>query len=124
MACSARGWLQETNFSGSGSAGRGGVVARDALSPEVYERFRRAVGRACQRINADPERYKEELVRPLARTGIGPELIAQVRERLKMPRYDPPEPYDEAAFGECYDWMREHDLVRPGLAYGDAAVAS
>jgi hypothetical protein len=104
--------------------GRGGVVVGEGLPPEVRERFRRAVGRAVARLNADPERYKDLLVGPLARSGIAPELIAQVRERLVMPRYDAPETYDEGAFSECYDWMRERDLVRDGVAYRDVVLSA
>jgi NitT/TauT family transport system substrate-binding protein len=102
--------------------GRGGVVVGEHLPPEVRERFRRAVARAVERLNADPERYKDLLVGPLARTGIAPELIAEVRARLQMPRYDPPDPYDEAAFSECYTWMRERDLVRDGVRYDDIVL--
>lgn len=102
--------------------GRGGIVMGEAVSPEVRERFRRAVVRASERINADPERYKEELIGPLAWTGVAPELIEQVRERLVMPEYYPPTDYDEAAFRECYEWMREHDLVRAGVAYRDVVA--
>jgi NitT/TauT family transport system substrate-binding protein len=104
--------------------GRGGVVVGEQLPPEVRERFRRAVSRAVERLNADPERYKEQLVGPLARSGVAPELIAQVRERLEMPRYDPPEAYDETAFSECYAWMREHDMVREGVRYGDVVLSA
>jgi NitT/TauT family transport system substrate-binding protein len=104
--------------------GRGGIVMGDAVSPELRERFRRAVARASERINAEPARYKEELIGPLARTGIAPELIAQVRARLVMPKYYPPTDYDEAAFSECYEWMREHDLVRAGVAYRDVVATS
>ncbi len=104
--------------------GRGGVVVGEGLPPEVRERFRRAVGRAVERLNADPERYKDLLVGPLARSGIAPELIAQVRERLVMPRYDAPEAYDESAFSECYDWMRERDLIRDGVAYRDVVLSA
>jgi NitT/TauT family transport system substrate-binding protein len=103
--------------------GRGGVVTGENLPTEVRERFRRAVARAAERINSDPERYKEHLVGPLARSGIAPELIAQVRERLEMPRYDPPETYDEAAFSECYAWMRERGMVRDGVRYGDVVLS-
>jgi NitT/TauT family transport system substrate-binding protein len=99
--------------------GRGGIIAAERLAPEVRERFRRAVARATERLNANPERYKALLVQPLARTGIAPELITQVQERLVMPKYYPPEDYDEAAFQECYAWMRAHDLVRPGVRYVD-----
>jgi NitT/TauT family transport system substrate-binding protein len=104
--------------------GRGGIVMGEGVSPEVRERFRRAVARASERINADPERYKEELIGPLAWTGVAPELIEQVRERLVMPEYYPPTDYDEAAFRECYVWMREHDLVRAGVAYRDVVGMS
>ncbi|HZS01855.1 MAG TPA: hypothetical protein VFE37_24265 [Chloroflexota bacterium] len=103
--------------------GRGGVVVGENLPPAVRERFRRAVARAVERLNADPERYKELLVGPLARSGIAPELIAQVRERLVMPRYDAPEAYDEDAFAECYDWMRDRDLVRDGVRYRDVVLS-
>jgi NitT/TauT family transport system substrate-binding protein len=102
--------------------GRGGVVGREELPPETYERFRRAVARACERINSEPESYKDELVGSLARTGISDELIAEVRARFQMPRYDPPQSYDEATFAECYDWMRERNLVRAGVAYGDVVA--
>ncbi len=104
--------------------GRGGVVASDSVPPAVRERFRRAVARAAARINADPERYKEMLVGQLAWTNVPADLIAQVRERLVMPRYDAPEAYDEAAFDECYAWMRERDLVRPGVRYDDVVAPS
>jgi NitT/TauT family transport system substrate-binding protein len=104
--------------------GRGGVVTSEQLPPEVRARFRRAVARAAARLNADPERYKELLVGPLARTGIAPELVAQVRERLQMPRYDPPEDYDEAAFDECYGWMRAHNMVHDGVRYQDIVLRS
>jgi NitT/TauT family transport system substrate-binding protein len=104
--------------------GRGGVVAGDRVSPAVRARFRRAVARAAERINADPERYKELLVGQLAWTGVAPALVDAVRERLVVPRYDPPDDYDEAAFAECYDWMRAHDLVRPGVSYRDVVATS
>jgi NitT/TauT family transport system substrate-binding protein len=104
--------------------GRGGVVASEKLAPEVRERFRRAVARAAERINAEPERYKEMLVGQLAWTDVPAELIPRVRERLVVPRYEPPEAYDEAAFAECYAWMREHELVRPGVRYGDVVATS
>jgi NitT/TauT family transport system substrate-binding protein len=103
--------------------GRGGVVVGEELPPDVRERFRRAVGRAVERLNADPERYKEHLVGPLARSGIAPELIAQVRERLVMPRYDAPEAYAEGAFAECYDWMRDRELIRDGVTYRDVVLS-
>ncbi len=103
--------------------GRGGVVVGESLPPEVQERFRRAVSRAVERLNADPERYKEYLVGPLARSGIAPELIAQVRERLVMPRYDAPEAYEEDAFAECYDWMRDRAMIRDGVAYRDVVLS-
>jgi NitT/TauT family transport system substrate-binding protein len=103
--------------------GRGGIIAGDGVSTEVRERFRHAVARASERINADPERYKELLVGPLAWTGVPAELVAQVRERLVMPKYYPPEEYDEGAFAECYDWMRTHELVRPGVAYRDVVMS-
>lgn len=103
--------------------GRGGVVMGAEVPVEVRERFRRAVARACGLINAHPERYKERLVGQLQRVGIAEPLVEQVRARLQVPRYDPPEPYTEDAFAECYMWMRERDLVRGGVAY-DAVVAA
>ena len=102
--------------------GRGGIVAAEGLPPEVRERFRRAVARASERINADPDRYKDQLVDQLAWTKVPPELVAQVRERLVLPKYYPPDDYDEAAFAECYDWMRDHDLIREGVNYRDVVA--
>jgi NitT/TauT family transport system substrate-binding protein len=104
--------------------GRGGVVAGDRVTPAVRARFRRAVACAAERINADPERYKELLVGQLAWTGVAPALVDEVRGRLVVPRYDPPDDYDAAAFAECYDWMRAHDLVRPGVSYHDVVATS
>jgi len=104
--------------------GRGGVVVGENLPPDVRERFCRAVGRAVAKLNADPQRYKEHLVGPLARSGIAPDLIDQVRERLEMPRYDAPDAYVESAFAECYDWMRERDLIRDGVSYRDVVLSA
>ncbi len=103
--------------------GRGGVVVGERLPLDVRVRFRRAVARAVERLNAEPERYKDLLVGALARSGIPPERIAEVRARLEMPRYDPPETYAETAFSECYAWMRDHDLVRDGVLYDDVVLA-
>jgi NitT/TauT family transport system substrate-binding protein len=100
-------------------AGRGGVVASERLSPEVYERFRRAVGRAADQVNRDPDAYKHMLVDQLTWTSVAPELVDQVRQKLEMPTYQTPEPYGQDAFDECYAWMRDHDLIQDGVAYAD-----
>jgi len=103
-------------------AGRGGIVVSERLSPEVYERFRQAVSRAAARVNADPEAYKHMLVDQLTWTGVAPELVEEVREKLVMPTYQTPEAYGEEAFEECYAWMRDHELVRDGVAYSDVVA--
>ena len=104
--------------------GRGGVMMSMTVPAEVRERFRRAVVRACARINAQPERYQEGLIEQLRRVGIAAPLIEQVRARLQVPRYDPPEPYTEDAFTTCYAWMRERHLVVDGIAYEQVAASA
>lgn len=103
----------------SSYAGRGGLVANKNMTPEIYERFRRAVERAADRINKDPETYKHMLVDQLTWTSVSPELVEQVRQRIEMPKYQAPESYSEEAFQECYDWMRDRDLIKDGIGYRD-----
>ena len=55
----------------------------------------------------------------LAWTSVSPELVEQVRQRMVMPKYQAPESYSEEAFQECYDWMRDRDLIKDGIGYRD-----
>ena len=86
-----------------------GLVANEQMPAEVYERFQRAVARAAERINQNPDTYKHMLVDQLKWTGVSPELVEQVRERIVMPKYQAPETYSEEAFQECYDWMLDRE---------------
>lgn len=99
--------------------GRGGWIGSDQLTEEELGRFYTAVRQGVEALNASPEKYRDVLVDQLKQYSIEPALVEKVRERIQVPRYLDPVPYDRSAFTSTYDWMVGHDLIRPGVAFED-----
>jgi NitT/TauT family transport system substrate-binding protein len=97
--------------------GRGGWIGGDQLTQDELDGFYRAVRRAVATLNADPEKYRDILVDGLRQHAIDPGLIEQVRERIQVPRYLDPVPYERREFDSTYGWLVEHELIRPGATF-------
>lgn len=98
-------------------AGRGGWIGGDSLSETELAGFYRAVRRAVAKLNEEPEKYRDVLVDQLKDYDVAPELIEQVRAHIRIPRYLDPVPYERREFDATYDWMVDHEMIRPGIAF-------
>ncbi|MFQ4143582.1 hypothetical protein [Chlorogloeopsis sp. ULAP02] len=97
--------------------GRGGWVGSEKLDKPTLEAFYRAVAKAVDKINQQPEKYKEQLVNILVKDGIDAQTIDKVRAAIKVPRYLPPEPLSREGFDSTYRWMVERELIAPNATY-------
>lgn len=97
--------------------GRGGWVGSEKLDKPTLEAFYRAVTKAVDQINQQPEKYRDHLVNILVKDGIDAETVEKVRAELIVPRYLPPQPLSREAFESTYQWMLERGLIAPNATY-------
>jgi NitT/TauT family transport system substrate-binding protein len=91
----------------------GTEVASRELDTATYAAFKRAVGRAIERINGDKRRYAGYFIEYHRDD---PEVTALTVDDFLLGRIQVAEfgPIPEAEFNRTYEWMVSWNLIRPG----------
>lgn len=83
--------------------------------PEVVRGFLRAVERAVEAINADPDAWGELLVE---RSLLAPDLV----DVIDLPGYPAAGVPDETAFADAYHWAQEKGYLETEIAYDNCVT--
>jgi NitT/TauT family transport system substrate-binding protein len=95
---------------------RGVEVIAPELSDERREAFIGAINAAVDRINADPERYRQRIA-DFAGEGLDASELSR-----DYYRYTHIVPFTEQRFAESYGWMQEWDLTKGENAFDQLLV--
>lgn len=82
-------------------------------NPEAIEKFLDAYREAVQRINENPDKYRDLFIEKAR-------IPAPLTETYRMPHYPEPQKYPEEFYSEVVDWAFEKGLIPEKIPYEDA----
>ncbi len=93
--------------------------SREALlkKPAAVRAFLRAWSRAAADINAEPEAYRDVMLKTLR-------VPENVRQQFPVPVFPPPQIPDEGQWSDVMDWMISKNLLTQPLPYADSVTAA
>lgn len=80
--------------------------------PLCVDKFLDAYSEAVERINTNPENYRELLIEVA-------KIPKEIASSYKMVTYMKPQPYPRDSFEEVLNWMRNKNLVQKEISYED-----
>ncbi|NQE06406.1 hypothetical protein C5S32_11105 [ANME-1 cluster archaeon GoMg1] len=80
--------------------------------PSCVYKFLDAYSEAVERINTNPENYRELLIEVA-------KIPKEIASSYKMVTYMKPQPYPRDSFAEVLNWMRNKNLVQKDISYED-----
>jgi NitT/TauT family transport system substrate-binding protein len=97
---------------------RGAQAFADTVDEDTQRAYVAAVNDAVDLINADPEKYKPHVLKPVE----GQLELSELRSDYY--RYVHAQPYTQERFADQYGWMRDWGLVAGDKAYDDIIDSS
>ncbi|AEA46608.1 MetQ/NlpA family ABC transporter substrate-binding protein [Archaeoglobus veneficus] len=94
------------------------IVFRGELvdsKPDAVNAFLKAYGEAAEKINANPESYREEFIEKAR-------IPKDIAENYKMPHYPHPQQYPKEFYEEVHEWAVEKGLLSKEIPYEEAVV--
>ncbi|WP_306061439.1 ABC transporter substrate-binding protein [Natronococcus wangiae] len=105
-----------------------GIVGGDNVDSAIVDSYVAAYTRAAGDINDNPNEFREEYLEMLEKDiHVAPDLfddinMAELKQRVEVPRYEVPEPADRDDLSAQLEWMKDRELI-DNEAKIDAIVA-
>jgi len=102
-------------------------IAKTKLSEAQVAMFLKAIGRAVEAVQADPQKFKPFYMEILRETFVGYPAAEMARvdratkaaeSRIRPVEWGALKPYSEDTFSTIKGWMTSHSLLESGITYG------
>ncbi|MFO7967281.1 MAG: MetQ/NlpA family ABC transporter substrate-binding protein [Archaeoglobaceae archaeon] len=82
-------------------------------NPGAVENFLQAYGEAVEKVNSNPDKYRELFIEKAR-------VPDPLTETYRIPHYPQPQTYPKEFYQEVNEWAEKEGLIKKGIPYGEA----